>query len=54
MGANLARLEVEVALDVLTHRLPGLALAVEPADVPWMKDGLVRGPQRLPVTWPST
>jgi len=51
LGANLARLELERALTALTERLPGLALAVPAADVPWRTGGLVNGPERLPVTW---
>jgi cytochrome P450 len=54
IGAGLARLEVEVALRVLTRELPELALAVPPDDVPWAKGGMVQGPKRLLVTWPQT
>jgi cytochrome P450 len=53
VGAGLARLEVEVAFGVLIRRLPDLVLAVAPTDVPWSKGSMIRGPRRLPVTWPS-
>ncbi|KUL58479.1 MULTISPECIES: cytochrome P450 [unclassified Streptomyces] len=47
----LARMEAELLLTTLLTRLPDLRLAVEPADVPWQKDVLIRGPVTLPVTW---
>jgi cytochrome P450 len=47
----LARLEAEVLLTTLITRLPGLRLAIDPHDVVWQKDVLVRGPLSLPVTW---
>ncbi|WP_419668638.1 cytochrome P450 [Streptomyces sp. 2-1] len=51
MGAPLARLEIQVVLDVLTRRLPGLRLAVPATDVRWQPGLLLRVPERLPVTW---
>jgi cytochrome P450 len=48
LGAQLARMELQVVLDVLVRRLPGLRLA---GDVDWVADRLVRGPRTLPVTW---
>jgi cytochrome P450 len=51
LGAPLARLELRTALLQLTRRLPGLRLAVAPADVPWKEGGLHRGPRKLPVFW---
>ncbi|MEU7563558.1 cytochrome P450 [Streptomyces eurythermus] len=51
MGAPLARLEIQVVLEVLTRRLPGLRLAVPAADVRWQPGLLLRVPERLPVTW---
>ncbi|MEV0125791.1 cytochrome P450 [Streptomyces sp. NPDC050703] len=47
----LARLEAELLLTTLLARLPDLRLAVDPANVPWQKDVLIRGPVTLPVTW---
>ncbi|MFI2615307.1 cytochrome P450 [Streptomyces sp. NPDC018584] len=47
----LARMEAELLLTTLLARLPDLRLAVDPAQVPWQKDVLIRGPVTLPVTW---
>jgi cytochrome P450 len=48
LGAQLARMELQVALGALLARFPGLRLAE--AEIEWKKGGL-RGPVRLPVTW---
>lgn len=48
LGAALARAELQEALRGLTGRLPGLRLAGEPA---WKSGLMVRGPQKLEVTW---
>ncbi|TDU74481.1 cytochrome P450 [Streptomyces sp. KS 21] len=50
LGAPLARLEGQIAVGTALRRLPGLALAVPPAEIPWRPGGL-RGPQSLPVTF---
>ncbi|MGW6412701.1 cytochrome P450 family protein [Streptomyces vinaceus] len=50
LGAPLARLEGQIAIGTALRRLPGLALAVEPAQIPWRPGGL-RGPLALPVTF---
>ncbi|GGU66358.1 cytochrome P450 [Streptomyces lavendofoliae] len=47
----LARMEAELLLTTLLTRLPDLRLATDPANVPWQKDVLIRGPVALPVTW---
>lgn len=51
LGAQLARMELQVALRTLLERLPGLRLAVPEQEVPWKTGMLVRGPQQLPVEW---
>jgi cytochrome P450 len=51
LGAPLARMELQVALATLVHRLPGLRLAVPAAEIPWRADRLVRGVRALPVAW---
>lgn len=51
LGAQLARLELQVALGSLIRRFPALRLAVQSEDVPWKTGLLVRGPQALPVSW---
>lgn len=51
LGAALARAELDVALRTLIGRLPRLALAVPPDQVPWKVGLTVRGPDALPITW---
>ncbi|WP_378731359.1 cytochrome P450 [Nocardia brasiliensis] len=51
LGAQLARLELQVALSSLLRRFPTLRLAVPVEEVPWKTGLLVRGPKALPVTW---
>lgn len=49
-GANLARLEGEIAFNTLLRRLPNLRLAVPVEDLTWMADSSVsRGLRSLPV-----
>ncbi|MFB8395000.1 cytochrome P450 family protein [Streptomyces yangpuensis] len=50
LGAPLARLEGHIAIGSALRRLPGLALAVAPDEIPWRPGGL-RGPLSLPVTF---
>lgn len=50
-GASLARVEVEVALERILHRLPDLALAVDLDQIPFRHDMLIYGVHALPVTW---
>ncbi|MFJ4654450.1 cytochrome P450 [Nocardia sp. NPDC088792] len=51
VGAQLALLELHVAMSSLLRRFPGLHLAVPPADIPWKPGLFFRGPQALPVSW---
>ena len=51
LGAQLARLELQTALGVLLRRMPGLALAVPAAELPWKRELIVRGVESLPVRW---
>lgn len=51
LGAQLARMELQVALAALLDRLPGLRLAVPEAELAWKSGLLVRGLRTLPVTW---
>ncbi|MEV5538630.1 cytochrome P450 [Saccharopolyspora shandongensis] len=51
LGAQLARLELQVALRTLLTRLPGLRFATSAEDVEWKTGMLVRGPQRMVLTW---
>ncbi|MBQ1088666.1 cytochrome P450 [Streptomyces sp. B93] len=50
-GGMLARMESELLIDALLDQIPTLRLAVDPADVPFKKGALIRGPEALPVTW---
>ena len=51
LGAQLARMELQVALRTLIGRLPELRLAVDEKDLPWKSGLLVRGLRALPVAW---
>ncbi|GAB2750810.1 cytochrome P450 [Kitasatospora kifunensis] len=51
LGSALARLELQVAVESLLRRLPGLRLAVPAEEIAWCEGGLVRGPLTLPVVW---
>ncbi len=50
IGANLARVEMQVAFATLARRLPGLKLAVPPEELSF-KDADIYGMKELPVTW---
>jgi cytochrome P450 RapN len=51
VGAHLAHLELELSLRGVLERFPTLRLDVEPADVAWSTQTLMRSPGTLPVTW---
>lgn len=50
-GAPLARLELRIALAAVVARMPGLRLAIDPADARYSQGSLVRALLNLPVTW---
>ena len=50
IGANLARVEMQVAFSTLARRFPGLRLAVPPDELKF-KDADIYGMKELPVTW---
>ncbi len=50
LGAQLARIEAEVAIGTLLRRLPGLQLD-DVDNVPWRPTFVLRGLQRLPAHW---
>jgi vitamin D3 1,25-hydroxylase len=49
LGAQLARIEGQVAIGTLLQRRPGLALAVDPQELVHRRSTLIRGLQELPV-----
>jgi cytochrome P450 len=51
LGAHLARVELQVALESLLARFPDLRLAVPPADVPWKDGSAVWGLEALPLNF---
>jgi cytochrome P450 PksS len=51
LGAALARLEGRVAVQVLMQGMPDLRLAVDNQQLRWRTHPIMRGLQRLPVTW---
>ncbi|MGW7325950.1 cytochrome P450 [Streptomyces sp. NPDC054845] len=50
-ASALARMESEILLRSLWDRFPGLRLAVPEAELSWERGALIRGPEKLPVTW---
>nr|BBX76520.1 cytochrome P450 [Mycobacterium florentinum] len=50
IGANLARVEMQVAFATLARRLPGLTLAVSPDELSF-KHANIYGMKELPVSW---
>ena len=50
LGQNLARAELEIVLETLFRRVPGLKLAVPAADLPYQVDA-ISGIFEVPVTW---
>jgi cytochrome P450 len=51
LGANLARLEAQVALKAVLERLAGLHLTVSDSELTWREGSLVVAPTSLPVAW---
>ena len=51
LGAQLARLELQVAVGSVLRRFPGLRFAAPVEEVPFKEGRLIRGLQALPVAW---
>ena len=51
LGAPLARLEGQIAIEVLTQRLPNLHLSVAPDQLSWRGGLILRGLEALPVSF---
>jgi cytochrome P450 len=50
-GAQLARMELQVALDTILARIPGLHIAVPEDQLTWQTETMMRGLAALPVAW---
>lgn len=53
LGAPLARLEAEIALNTLLHRLPSMQPALPLNELRWRMSPMFRSLEALPVTWQS-
>ncbi|MGM1065642.1 cytochrome P450 [Saccharothrix sp. Mg75] len=51
VGAQLARIEMQVGLGSLFTRFPTLRLAVDESELPWRKNAVIHSLQGLPVEW---
>ncbi|MCS7475762.1 cytochrome P450 [Umezawaea endophytica] len=51
LGQNLARMELQIVIDTLFRRLPGLALAEPLEKLPFKDEAAIYGLYALPVTW---
>lgn len=51
LGAQLARLELQVALQALLTRFPNVRVAIPDSEVPFRQGSLVRTVEELPITW---
>lgn len=51
IGAQLARMDLQVTIGTLVRRLPRLRLAVPAEEIEWREGALIRGVQALPVAW---
>jgi cytochrome P450 len=51
LGAPLARMEGQIAINTLVHRFPNLRLAVAPESLHWRRGLFVRGLEKLPLAF---
>ncbi|MEU5534330.1 cytochrome P450 [Streptomyces sp. NPDC020362] len=51
LGAQLARMELQVAIGTLLERFPDVHLSVPAQEIPWKTGMLFRGPQQLSIAW---
>jgi cytochrome P450 len=51
IGAQLARMDLQVTIGTLVRRFPRLRLAVPAEEIEWREGALVRGLEALPVAW---
>jgi cytochrome P450 len=50
-GAQLARMELQVSVETILSRLPGVRIAVPESDLTWQEGTLMRRPAALPLCW---
>jgi cytochrome P450 len=53
-GAHLARMELQVSLEEILSRLPGLRLAIPDRDLSWQQDTIMRSVTELPLCWDAS
>ncbi|MEV4317878.1 cytochrome P450 [Actinocrispum sp. NPDC049592] len=51
LGAQLARMELRLALSTVLRRFPDLSFAVAEAQISWKRGRFIRGLETFPVTW---
>ncbi|MEV1007181.1 cytochrome P450 [Streptomyces sp. NPDC049881] len=51
MGSHLARMEMQVTLELLVPRFPGIRLAVPDETLRWQPSRLINCPEELPIAW---
>ena len=51
MGANLAQMQLALAVETLVRRYPNLRLAIPPEDVRWSEASFMRSVESLPLAW---
>jgi cytochrome P450 family 107 subfamily K polypeptide 1 len=51
LGAPLARMEGQIAINTLVHRFPDLRLAVAPESLRWRRGLFLRGLEKLPLAF---
>jgi cytochrome P450 PksS len=51
LGASLARMEAQIAIDALLHRFPNLRLAEAPESLRWQRGLFLRGLEKLPLAF---
>jgi cytochrome P450 len=54
LGAHLARMELQVSLETMLSRLPGLRIAVPESELRWLTGTLMRGLATFPITWDAS
>ncbi|GAA2169500.1 cytochrome P450 [Actinomadura napierensis] len=54
LGAQLARMELQVALGTLLRWFPGLRFAGPEQDIVWKAGTATRAPERMPIAWDRT